>query len=268
LAGTLLADKEVSMLCSIKELDGFELSARDGDIGHAREVYFDDKRWVVRHLVADTGGWLSGRSVLISPHSISAVDRAQKKLAVALSRDQIEKAPGIETDKPMSRQQEIPYYDYYGYPYYWSGTGLWGMEGLPLGGAELLRPADAAVPRELADEMNEAARESADVHLRSSAEVTGYKVEATDGGIGHIADFLIDDQSWQIRFAVIDTHNWLPDRLVLVDPHAIADIDWNEHRVHVRLTREAVKASPPYQRSASISHDEANRVQRHYEGWQ
>lgn len=100
-----------------------------------------------------------------------------------------------------------------------------------------------------------------------SAEVTGYHVEATDGGIGHIDDFLFDEQSWEIRYAVVDTRNWLPGRLVLVSPRSIKSVDWSDRRAHVGLTREAVKASPAYERNAPMSHDEELRVRRHYEGW-
>lgn len=100
------------MLCSIKELDGFTLNAQDGEVGRVREVYFDDERWGIRHLVVETGGWLSGRKVLISPHSISAIDRRGKRLDVALTCKQIEGAPDIDTDKPVARQNEASYNDY------------------------------------------------------------------------------------------------------------------------------------------------------------
>ena len=255
------------MLCTTKELAGFKLAARDGDIGRVREVYFDDERWVIRHLVVDTGGWLTGRDVLISPHSVQQINRAQHRLDVALSRGQIKDAPGIETDKPVSRQFEISTYDYYGYPYYWGGTGLWGAATLPLTAAGSLdATSDPVAARDMAANL-EARRDAGDSHLRSSAEVTGYHVEATDGGIGHIDDFLFDEQSWEIRYAVVDTRNWLPGRLVLVSPRSIKSVDWNDRRAHVGLTREAVKASPAYERNAPMSHDEELRVRRHYEGW-
>ena len=254
------------MLCSIKELDGLVLAARDGEIGHAREAYFDDARWVVRHVVAEAGSWLLGRQVLISPHAIARIARAHRRLDVALTKKKIKDAPGIETDQPVSRQYEIPYYDYYGYPYYWDGSGLWGAGALPLGGESMLTPRDAPLPREITQAMAAAARD-ADTHLRSSAEVIGYHVEAIDGAIGHIDDFLFDDRSWQIRYAVVDTRNWLRGRLVLIAPASITSIDWNVRRVHVKVSRDAVKASPPYERTATLSDDEERRIQRHYEGW-
>lgn len=256
------------MLCSIKDLKGYELAARDGGIGKAREVYFDDAHWVVRHLVADTGGWLSGRKVLISPHAIAAVEPAQRRLAVELTRRQIQEAPGIETDRPVSRRHEASQYDYYGYPYYWSGVGLWGSEAYPLAGGLLVPGAGQQVPTEIEREIAAAARESGDPHLRSSAEVIGYHIEASDGTIGHVDDFLFDTRSWQIRYAVVDTRNWLPGRRVLVSPAVIDSIDWNGRHAHLRLSREALKASPPYEPGPLMSEAEELRVQRHYEGWQ
>ncbi|MCD6680996.1 MAG: PRC-barrel domain-containing protein [Burkholderiaceae bacterium] len=255
------------MLQSVKELDGYELAARDGDIGRVREVYFDDQRWVIRHLVVDTGGWLSGRDVLVSPHSIDGIDRVSRRLDVALSREKIENAPGIGADKPVARQNEIPFYDYYGYPYYWAGPGLWGAGAYPLAAGALgAPPPDAGVPREIA-ERAAAEREKADPHLRSSGEVIGYHIEARDDSIGHVEDLLFDERSWQIRYAVVDTRNWLPGRLVLVTPQSIESVDWNERQVHVRLTRDAVKASPEYEPGAPLPADYDQRVQRYYEDW-
>ena len=55
------------MLRKMKDLKGFSIGARDGDIGEANDFIFDDKNWTVRYLVADTNRWLPGRKVLISP---------------------------------------------------------------------------------------------------------------------------------------------------------------------------------------------------------
>jgi uncharacterized protein YrrD len=256
------------MLCSTKELKGFALAARDGDIGHVRDAYFDDERWTIRHLVVNTGGWLSGRDVLISPHSIQGLDRSRRRVDVGLSRRQIEDAPGIETDKPVSRQHEISYYDYYGYPYYWGGAGLWGMDAYPMAGAPPVMPAlrDPGLPKEAA-EMAAREREAADPHLRSSNDVIGYDIQATDGAVGHIDDFLFDERSWAIRYAVVDTRNWLPGRLVLIVPQTIEGVDWIGRTARVKLTREAVKSSPPYDREAQLSDAEDERMRRHYESW-
>ncbi|MBA3595890.1 MAG: PRC-barrel domain-containing protein [Methylibium sp.] len=254
------------MLFSTRQLEGFKLDARDGEIGRVREVYFDDRHWVIRHLVVDTGGWLSGRKVLISPHSIERLDRDQQRLTVALSRQQIEDAPGIDADKPVSRQHEIAFSDHYGYPYYWTGTGLWGAAAYPLTvGAMAVPQAEDGRARELSQRAAQAEDAAADPNLRSSKEVIGYHIEAGDGSIGHIEDFLFDERSWQIRQAVVDTRNWLPGRLVLVSPEAIESVDWSARQVRVKLTREAVKASPPYDRNAPLSGEGESALQARHE---
>jgi len=256
------------MLCSTKELRDYHPAARDGEIGRVRDVLFDDQQWGIRHLVIDTGGWLTGRAVLVSPHAIEGLDRAQRRIQVALSRKQIQNAPGIETDQPVSQQHEAAYYDYYGFPYYWAGTGLWGAAAYPMAGAGLAAalPPDGAVPREAAERAR-AEQASGDSHLRSSNEVTGYDIAARDGHIGHVDDFLFEDRSWQIRYAVVDTRNWLPGRLVLISPQWIESIDWAEHAAHVRLTHEAIKSSPPYDREKQIGIEDERRMASHYAGY-
>src|SRR5208283_2833644 len=120
------------MLRSIQQIYGDKLGASDGEIGHVKDFYFDDESWVVRYLVADTGSWLTGRQVLISPHAFGGLDPAEKVLRVYLSRKQIEDSPSIESHKPVSRQYEEDYYRYYGWPFYWRGDALWGMGGVPV----------------------------------------------------------------------------------------------------------------------------------------
>ena len=163
------------MLRSVKQLYGDKLGASDGEIGHVKDLYFDDQNWVVRYLVADTGSWLSGRQVLISPHAFVSLDRSRKLLLVNLTRKQIENSPAIESHEPVSRQYEEAYHRYYGWPYYWEGGGLWGMSEVPF--SELPpkprpgEPATASGPPP----------ERADAHLRSTQAVNGYHLQASDG---------------------------------------------------------------------------------------
>lgn len=176
------------MVHNISDLNGFAICARDGEIGEVDDFYFDDESWAIRNLVVDTGKWLPGRKVLISPISLGKADRTNQRLVVDLSMKQIEDSPGIETDKPVSRQYETSYYDYYGYPYYWVGPHLWGPADYP---GPLMMPertqAEArAVRREQA---------ASDPHLHSAEEVVGYYIEATDGDIGHVEDFIVDDKN-------------------------------------------------------------------------
>jgi hypothetical protein len=251
------------MMHSLKDLTGFALAAQDGEIGTLREAYFDDARWTLRHLVVETGGWLSGRRVLVSPHAVSGIDLVARQVAVTLTRSQVERAPSIDSDRPVSRQHEHDVYDFYGYPYYWGGSGLWGTLDMPMGGA--IAPFTPPMPSEAERAARQAEHDSANPHLRSSAEVTGYEVRASDGSIGHVHDFLFDAGNWRIEWLVVDTHDWLPDRLVLVPPRLVLGVDWSARQAVVRLNRQAVHDSPPYHHAPAPGQNHVLAAQRHFE---
>ncbi len=228
------------MLRSIKQLYGNKLGASDGEIGHVKDFYFDDQNWAVRYVVADTGSWLPGRQVLISPHSLSGLDQAGKVLRVNLTRKQIENSPSIETHKPVSRQYEEEYYRYYGWPYYWEGSGLWGMSGFPI--LELPPKPLPGGPVSGVGRLSE----SADAHLRSTQAVNGYHIQASDGTLGHICDFMMDGQSWAIRQLVIKTGHRFSGKEVQIPTSKVGRISYEQSTVSVNLTSEAVAQSPEH----------------------
>jgi uncharacterized protein YrrD len=239
------------MLRRAKELSDYKLGARDGDIGKVKEFYFDDQNWTVRYLVADTGGWLTGRRVLISPYALDPADKNAKVIPVDLTRTQIEKSPPLATDRPVSRQYEGDYYSYYGWPGYWGGTYLWGLSAYPTRG----RGGWSEASRRAKDE---------DPHLRSTEDVTGRDIEAQDGGIGHVEDFVIDDETWAIRYLIVDTQNWWPGKKVLISTRWIERISWEEAKVFINLTREAIKRGPEYTDQTLITRDHETNLHRHY----
>ena len=251
------------MLHGVKKLRGCRVRASDGEIGEVREVYFDDERWVVRYLIVDTGGGLGGRKGLISPYAVRHVDWDRRTVNVDLTRQQVRESPGIDTDKPVSRQQEAELHRYYGYPAYWPYTTLWAWGAVPvamppdpeLREQVLAQDEDASLERE---------HESGDSHLRSSAEVTGYHIQATDEPVGHVEDFLFDDESWAIRYFAIDTRNWLPGRHVLIATQWIDEVSWPERTVHVGLTRRQIEESPEYDPSNPPSRAYEADLHRHY----
>ena len=221
------------------DLKGDRIVARDGALGSVKDVYFDDERWAVRYLVVDTGTWLPGRRVLISPVSLSEERGAPDELHVALTREQVKHAPDTADDPPVSRLFELAHARHYGHPRYWVGPYLWGVAPVPLAAA----PAEE--PQHVSDEIAVQARKRAEgSHLRSGAEVVGYHIVATDGEIGHVEDFVVDDETWAICDMVVETRNWLPGARVLIPPDTIAHIDWREKEVRVRLTRAELKQAP------------------------
>lgn len=226
------------MLQSIKELYGKKLGGSDGDIGHVKDFYFDDQNWAIRYLIADTGSWLPGRKVLLSPYSIGHLDQAGKVLHVNLTRMQIENSPAIESHKPVSRQYEEDYHRYYGWPYYWQGGALWGLSGFPILELPPTSDPDTRVPT-IGPQL-----EPADAHLRSAQAVSGYNVQASDGISGHVCDFMMDAQSWAISQLVIKTGHRLSGNEVRLAAKDVERISYDESTVFVNLTKEAVEHSP------------------------
>jgi hypothetical protein len=252
------------MLRAVNDLKGCTIHATDGDIGEVVEFYFDDDNWTVRYLIADTGRWLPGRKVLLSPVALGKVDWDSKRLHVAMTKKQVENSPDIDTAKPVSRQHEMAYYNYYNYPYYWNGPYLWGPASYPRGVVAPSATGIAAnsIEKELAAATEPA--ESGDVHLHSTKEVTGYYVEANDGDMGHVDDFIIDDENWTVRYLVVDTRNWWPGKKVLVSPEWIQHVSWSDSRVYVDLSRQTIQDSPEYAGPGSIDRDYETRLHGHY----
>jgi len=219
------------MLQNIKELYGDKLAALDGEIGHVKDFYFDDKTWAIRYLVVDTGAWLTGRLVLLSPHAFAKWDRYEKTLHVKLHKKQIENSPSIESHRPVSRQYEEEYYQYYGWPAYWQGDQIWGMGGYPV-----LMPVP---PQRLS--VRPAPRSRADVHLQSARALGGYHIQTVDGTIGHVSSLMADDKSWSIRELVVETGHWYSGKEILVPTARIERISYEESKVFVSLTKADIE---------------------------
>jgi sporulation protein YlmC with PRC-barrel domain len=224
---------------TIGTLRGDRLIARDGAIGSIEDVFFDDDRWGVRYLVVDTGEWLPGRRVLISPASLERGGAEPDGVRVNLTREQVETAPPVGSDQPVSRRYEMAHARHFGYPYYWTGPMMWGPVGVPLAGT----PPHPAMSARGANAERAAQEELAegDAHLRSGAEVIGYTIEARDGRLGEVQDFVVDDETWAIRHVIVDTRPWWPGGHVRVAPDEVGDIDWKERKMRVRLTRQELR---------------------------
>lgn len=245
------------MLRSLDELRNYVLVARDGEIGRSKDFLFDDEQWAVRYMVADTGKWLPGREVLISPLAIGGSDWENRRLEVDMSRDAVEASPPLERNAPVSRLYEMRLSRHYRWPIYWGGGGVWGPHTIP---RELIREAPASQESEEDLDLEDPERS----HLRSVKEVTGYHIRAADGEIGHVEDFIANDTTWSIPFMAIDTRNWLPGRKVLVAPDWITSMNWADRHVAVDLTREAIKTSPKFDPSAPVNQGYVERLYDYY----
>ena len=239
------------MLNQVKTLNGYKLNGLDGEIGKIKEFYFDDHYWTIRYLVADTGNWLIERQVLITPHALGIVNNDAQDIAVKLTKKQIEDSPPLDSDKPVSRQFEEAYYGYYSWPMYWAGPYMWGYYPNI--------PHDDGKPPQTPE-----GEKKWDPQLRSTSAVTGHAIQANDGEIGHVDDFMIDDQTWAIRYLVIDTGNWWPGKRILISPRWIKRISWNEANVYVDLSRTTIKQSPEYKEGAPLNREYEAALHQHY----
>ena len=240
------------MLDSANELKGYALQSLDGELGRAEEFLFDDEYWTIRYLVAETGDWIPDRQVLISPYAISGINREARHIAIDLSRQRILDSPPLSSDEPVSRQYEESFYGYFQWPMYWGGGNMWGAyPNLTRDHGKSPTPAPAI--------------KQWDAHLRSTRDSTGHHLQARDGEIGHVHDFIVDDETWAIRYLVIDTRNWWPGKKVLIAPQWIDRVSWSESKVFVHLNRDMIKEAPEYSGDTPITRDFETLLHAHYQ---
>jgi hypothetical protein len=240
------------MLIKVKTIQGWKVESLDGDIGKFSQFYFDDRFWAVRYLEVDTGHWLPGRQVLISPYALGPISREEQSLAIALTRQQIEDSPALSSGQPVSKAFEVSYFEHYGWPAYWEGPEPWGAS------PHLLRDPGQWLEATVSSQ-------GLELSLRSTDAVTGFNLEATDGEIGHVEDFIIDDETWEVCYLVIATRNWWPGRKVLISTKWIERVDWSERRVVVAISRESIKNAPEYWEADLVTRDYETRLHRHYD---
>jgi hypothetical protein len=253
-------------------IKGFAIKASDGRLGTVSDFLFDDESWLVRWLVVDAGTWLSDRKVLLPPSVLGHVDSENREFSVRLTKQQVKDSPDINAERPVSRQMEGNIYDYYGWNPYWN-TGL-NMGGYAAGGlgsygyspdALSALPSGGSRRSEELEEIAAARRRNDDPHLRSIDVVTGYHIHATDGAIGHVEDFLVEDGDWSIHYLVVDTSNWLAGKKVLISPRSVHDIDWTEKLVDLDVGRQQVNDSPTYDLSTLVDRAYERNFHNYYQ---
>jgi hypothetical protein len=233
------------MLRSVKELRNYTIRAYEGDLGGVCDFYFDVQTWTLRYLAVETVEWQARRQVLISTIAVSSASRTERSFAVNLTKEQIEGSPLIDQGGSVSRSDEMRLVNYFGWPVYWRV-------------GDKPAPADSGTPSEWWEEERIASS------LHSLGAMTGCNIRTTDGEIGHVADFLVDDDSWVIRYFVLDARTWLANRYVVLSPAWIDQFDWLTGRMKTDLSREAVKNSPPYEPGCPITPAYSIRLKRHY----
>ena len=231
------------MLRGAAEMFGWSIEAEGGEVGHLSDVYFDDRRWVVRYLVMNTHHWPIEGAVLLLPGSVSGVDPVRRVVRTNLSRSEIAASPDVDRVRPVSRQHELELSHYYGFPSYAVTVGA---------SVGLAAPAAFLLPA------------SPDGHLRSARAIMGYFVHALDGEVGHVEDFLVDDDTWTIRHLLVSVRRRWTLHQVLVPVGWIARVSWGARAVEVSLPGEAVRLAPTHDPTVGVSPDQEARLGRYY----
>ena len=252
------------MLRSVKDLRGYKIRATDGRVGKVEDIYFDDHEWMTRYLVVNTGKWLPGRLVLISPAALGLPDGQKRELEVALTEKEIENSPPAHLQsRPVSSRQEADLREH-------SGRLEANTTPYPI-------PVSVAMPVAMGEKIDVEERtktdvgaqkdvggEKSDPNLRSVQEVTGYGVSAVDGEIGHVEDFIVEDESWSLRAFVVNTRNWWPGKKVLLAPYWLREVHWDTQTVTVDLTRGEVKNSPEFDPEKPVNREYEARLYDYY----
>ena len=253
------------MIRTTESLKQLELRARDGVLGRVKDLYFDDEQWTIRYLIVETGTWLNSRKVLIATSVLDAPDWDASLLPVNLTTEQVRHSPSIDAEQSVTREHEAGLQAHYGWPAYWFGGSFPGgvlAPPFPVVEAPVSPPVPATAQTALAATPAVRTAPAGDPHLRRAGAVLGYRLEATDGGVGHIEDFLFEDLTWAVRYLVIDPRTWLPGRRVVISPDWISSVSWAQSRVYIDLTREAVRSAPAYDPDAPWDEDYARRLHR------
>jgi sporulation protein YlmC with PRC-barrel domain len=240
------------ILNKAKAMEGYTLRCLDGEVGIVKEFYFDDLHWTVRYLVAETNDWLTDRQVLISPHALESINKEERNIVVNLTQKQIEGSPSLDANMPLSRAFEEDYYGYYGWPSYWDGPFMWGSYSF--------------IPRSHKKQIKHSMNGKAwDTHLSNTSALSGYNIQASDGEIGRVEDFVIDHESWAIRYLIVDAQDWRPGEKVLISPRWIERVNYRESKVFIYLLRDAVKLAPEYANDSLPTREYEIGLHRHYD---
>lgn len=258
------------MIRRLHELLGYRINASDGEIGTVNDFYFDDHQWTVRYMVVDSGSWLFSRRLLVATDAIESIESLSEVVNVKLTKDQVENSPDLDLAQPFTREQEIQLHDYYGWAGYWAAPPLGGVPALTPPAPVPVDPTGTAAEAYSAIEGEDTGLPSiGDDHLitpnlRRLTDVRGYYLEATDGDIGHVADFFAGEEDWTIRYMEVDTRNWLPGKHVLVGVDWVTAVKWAERKVQVKVERQQVQESPEYDPQATLDRAYESRLHEHY----
>lgn len=232
------------MMRSIEDMFGCSVTCTDGDLGKIDQIYFDMHSWRMRYLVIDTSAWGYGQKIWVPRCCIHQIDFASSVVKLNLDQQKMLGSPAIDTQKPISRLQEARIVNYYGCKPYWEEAYAKGASQHPSGAINAAVEVKPGTHERMTLHTNAV---NIKVHLLSTEQASKYTIEAVDGPIGHIRDFVFDDETWAIRYLTIDTHEWWQSESeVLLSTESIDSIDSAVSTISITLSRDAIRHGRVY----------------------
>lgn len=256
------------MLKNLKEMKGFRILAKDSateTFGTVENFYFDDESWAVRYIVIDTRSWLFEDLVLISPYNVNSVDWDEGIVWVNLSKNEIEHSPKADAHK-ITRKFEATFNNYFKLPHYWSnGLGM-DIEGLWAGNYFPKRPEEDEQTFRASSQPNDGHSVLNDHHLHSVNEVLGFHLRAIDDdAFGAVEDFIIELDTWALRYIVFDTRKYLPGgKKVLLSPEWIENFDWDHKKLVTNSIKDSIEHCPAYDPSIPLDRFMEEELHSHF----
>jgi hypothetical protein len=233
---------------SLKGILDYKVETLDGKSGSTKDFLFDQKLWVVRFVKVDFGSLFTSERKLIPRVFLKTPQWQEKKFTVELNEDEIGKCPDIADHLPVSRKVEEQLFGYYGIDPYWTTP-------YP-GHMTMYHPPRPVIPPAAPDP-----EEEVDTELRSFSEIEHYHINALDGKLGHIEDLVIDDEEWQVLYAIVDTSNWLPwSKKVMISIDFLDQISYTDGEVSINLKKDTIKSAPEFDPSVPIDEEYEKKV--------
>jgi hypothetical protein len=225
---------------SLKQLLDYSVKATDGEKGNVKDFLFDEDKWIIRYLEIDLGTFFKDRKVLIGRTFLNTPEWSENIFPINITKSDIEKAPKLEKHLPVSLKYEEIYNKFNNQENYWDFQSITGRILYPQ------RPIKS--PKQ---ELNE---KNIDSNLRSFQEIENYQVHSKDGVFGHICDFIVDDEDWQIVYAIIDTSNWVPwnKKKVIIPINSLVEISYIREEIKLNMNIDKIKNSPKYNESLAF----------------